>query len=69
MAEGKVRRNAPQNSSGRNDIDMHSHSGLVTTRPRFLKTNGASCSGHAVDHCVFVLEEEGSMFTADNVLG
>ena len=25
--------------------------------------------GHAVDHCVFVLEEERAMFTADNVLG
>eukprot|EP01050_Picozoa_sp_SAG11_P013864 SAG11_NODE_1652_length_4509_cov_3.121088_4_plen_110_part_00 len=39
-----------------------------------VQTEGASLRaiytpGHANDHLAFVLEEEGSMFTADNVLG
>ncbi len=40
---------------------------VVTTEGASLKA--IFTPGHANDHLAFVLEEEGSMFTADNVLG
>ena len=57
---------------------IHKHSpdeGLIAISDgQVFKVNGATlkalhCPGHTTDHMAFTLEEEGAMFTGDNVLG
>ena len=60
--KARVYKNDP--ATGQNPI----HDGQI------FETEGATlrafhCPGHTTDHMAFVLEEEGAMFTGDNVLG
>lgn len=44
------------------------HDGQVFSAPG-ATLRAVHTPGHAADHCCFVLEEEGALFTGDNVLG